>query len=209
MWCYHLCREARHGGSNMANRSRSGRFPDPAIAPSLATHTRAIWGRALQAGPDSCSLPPFPPWFCPNTGSRCGPRYPEQAQKFVPPRNIKRMCRAGTKRAETQRIERNIQCDEAVLGNPENEASIKAGARKYASRKKQERSSPSGLFGFNPRDAPIAKIHPDSQTIKVLFRIILLQCFEKLVLRIARGAISRVTDKERSPSLFQGIDRSD
>ena len=48
------------------------------------------------------------------------------------------MGRPGAECAQAQRIERNIQRYEAVLGCPEDEVSVKTCARKDPRRKKQE-----------------------------------------------------------------------
>ena len=143
-----------------ARRTIQGRqnpqCPVPGRANGLSSvmHRIAIWEQVCQqrrvaAACNHLTLGIVPIWVLDATGDAKG------TQKFIPPRDIKRVRRAGAERAQTQRIKRNVQSDETILRHAKDEGAIETGAGKHPCRKKQERSSSGGLLGFDTRDAPV------------------------------------------------------
>ena len=152
----------------------------------------------------------FPLWFYPSTGSQCGQKYPgrpevrstSQYRKDVSLRVLNVPRRRGSSGTFNAMRPFSDARDNVKL------PSRPVPANTPIAKKRKDR--PRVVFSNSTAShTPVPKIHPDSQTIKVLFRIILFQRVEKRALRVTGRAVSGVTDKKRSLPLFQGIDRSD
>jgi len=87
--------------------------------------------------------------------------YPEPIQQFVPARDVELVGRPRTQGAESERVQRDVQRDQAVLRHPQ----VKSRASPVPANTPKAKNRMNGRGSFPPvlrREPASSKIHPDA-----------------------------------------------